>query len=190
MPVPPPNAEMLARMPMAREEYEKLRPRSRLTLVKQKLINMIARNMLHPGLRIWLYRQMGINIGQHCVVEMFSYMDDQFPELIFFDDYSGPSRYVVIVCHDDVNARTDPDSITHHGYVAPVRMESYTALGAGSIVLPGVTIHKGAAVGAGAVVTRDIPPYTLAVGVPAKVIKYLKTDQSEANESSSREIKP
>jgi acetyltransferase-like isoleucine patch superfamily enzyme len=190
MPVPPPDAEMLARMPMPREEYERLRPRSRFTLVKQKLINIIARNVIHPGLRIWLYRQMGINIGKHCVVEMFSYMDDQFPELIFFDDYSGPSRYVVILCHDDVNARADPDSTTHHGYVAPVRMESFTGLGAGSIVLPGVTIHKGGAVGAGAVVTKDVPPYALVVGVPAKVLKYLKPDQSEPTEINKTESQP
>ena len=44
--------------------------------------------------------------------------------------------------------------------------------GTGVIVLDGVTIHKGAVVGAGAVVTKDIPEYAIAVGIPAKVIKY------------------
>ena len=58
MPVPPPDEEMLAKMPLARDEYERLRPRGRLTLVKQKVFNMIARITLHRGLRIWLYRQM------------------------------------------------------------------------------------------------------------------------------------
>ncbi len=43
-------------------------------------------------------------------------------------------------------------------------------LGANVVVLPGVTIGNGAVVGAGAVVTKDIPSYSLAVGVPAKVI--------------------
>lgn len=177
MPVPPPDKEMLARMPMPRDEYEKLRPRSRLTLLKQKLLNMIARNMLHPGLRLWLYRQMGINIGKNCVIELFSYMDDQFPELIFIEDFSGPSRYVKIICHDDATARTDPSNPSRHGFVAPVRMARYSALGAGSMVLPGVTIHEGAVVGAGAVVTKDIPPYSVAVGVPAKVIKTLPHEE-------------
>lgn len=178
MPVPPPDAEMLARMPMDRDEYERLRPRGRWTLLKQKLLNMTARNMLHPGLRVWMYRQMGINIGQDCTVEMFSYMDDQFPELIFFDDHSGPSRYVKIICHDDVAARADSGNVTRHGFVAPVRMESYSGVGAGTILLPGVTIHEGAMVGAGAVVTKDVPANTLAVGVPAKVVKGLGTDSS------------
>jgi len=173
MPVPPPDPQMLARMPMPRDEYERLRPRSRLTLFTQKLLNLIAHNMIHPGVRLWLYRRMGVNIGRDCVVEMYCNLDDQFPELIFFDDHSGPSRYVTIVCHDDVAARTEHGSITRHGYVAPVRMKSYSAVGVGSILLPGVTLHEGAMVGAGAVVTKDIPPYSLAVGVPAKVIRDL-----------------
>jgi acetyltransferase-like isoleucine patch superfamily enzyme len=44
-------------------------------------------------------------------------------------------------------------------------------IGRKAIVLPGVQIGKGAVIGAGAVVTRDVPPYSVAVGVPAKVIK-------------------
>ena len=58
---------MLARMPMSRDEYERLRPRGRYTLLVQKVLNMLARITLHRGLRIWLYRQMGVNIGKDCV---------------------------------------------------------------------------------------------------------------------------
>ncbi|NVO27993.1 acyltransferase [Donghicola sp. C2-DW-16] len=43
-------------------------------------------------------------------------------------------------------------------------------LGARAMVMPGVTIGDGAIIGAGSVVTRDIPPMTIAAGVPAKVI--------------------
>jgi acetyltransferase-like isoleucine patch superfamily enzyme len=182
MPVPPPDEEMLARMPIPRDEYERLRPRSRFMLFKQKVLNMVARNMLHRGLRIWLYRQMGINIKKNCFVELFSYFDDQFPELIFFDDFSGPSRYVIIVCHDDVASKADVDNLSSgHGFVAPVRLESHTGVGVGSILLPGVTVHKGAMVAAGAVVNKDVPPYTLVGGVPAKIIKDLH--EKKANKS-------
>ncbi len=45
-------------------------------------------------------------------------------------------------------------------------------IGANVTVLDGVTIADGAVIGAGAVVTQDIPPYAIAVGVPAKVVKY------------------
>lgn len=45
-------------------------------------------------------------------------------------------------------------------------------IGANVTVLDGVTIADGAVIGAGALVTKDIPPYAIAVGVPAKVVKY------------------
>jgi maltose O-acetyltransferase len=56
---------------------------------------------------------------------------------------------------------------------APVILEANVWLGGRVIVLPGVTIGAGSAVGAGSVVTHDIPPRSLAVGVPARVIKDL-----------------
>lgn len=45
-------------------------------------------------------------------------------------------------------------------------------IGHGAVVMPGVTVGNGAVIGSGAIVTKDIPPYGVAVGVPAKVIKF------------------
>ena len=47
-----------------------------------------------------------------------------------------------------------------------------TWIGHGAIIQPGVSIGDGAIVGSGAIVTKDVPPYAIVVGVPAKVIKY------------------
>ena len=44
-------------------------------------------------------------------------------------------------------------------------------------ILPGVTVGKYAIVGAGAIVTKDVPDYSVAVGVPAKVVKTLDKDK-------------
>lgn len=57
---------------------------------------------------------------------------------------------------------------------APITIEDGCWLGGGVIVCPGVTIGERSVVGAGAVVTRDIPPYSLAVGSPARVIRSLR----------------
>ena len=46
-----------------------------------------------------------------------------------------------------------------------------TWIGHGAVIMPGVTVGNGAIIGSNAVVTRDVPPYAIAVGVPAKVIK-------------------
>ena len=53
-------------------------------------------------------------------------------------------------------------------------------LGHGVIVLPGVAIGTGAAVGAGAVVTKDLPPFAVAVGNPARVIRFRFPDEIRA----------
>lgn len=54
----------------------------------------------------------------------------------------------------------------------PIHIGNDVFIGANVTVLNGVTISDGAVVGAGAVVTKDIPPYAVAVGVPAQIIKY------------------
>ncbi|MGP8321299.1 MAG: acyltransferase [Methanosarcinaceae archaeon] len=55
-----------------------------------------------------------------------------------------------------------------------VNIEDDVWIGANAIILPGVTIGRGSVIGAGAVITRDIPPYSVAAGVPAKVIRNRK----------------
>lgn len=55
--------------------------------------------------------------------------------------------------------------------LAPVIVEDDADLGVGAIVLPGVTVGRGAQVGAGAVVTRDVPPYSVVAGNPARVLR-------------------
>ena len=57
--------------------------------------------------------------------------------------------------------------------VKPVLIKEGAWIGAGVSVLPGVTVGKYAVVGANSVVTKDIPDYAVAVGIPAKVVKYL-----------------
>lgn len=54
----------------------------------------------------------------------------------------------------------------------PVVIEDDVWVGANAVILPGVTLHRGAIVGANAVVTKDVPAYAIVGGVPAKLIKY------------------
>ncbi|MCA1021069.1 acyltransferase [Halobacillus litoralis] len=55
----------------------------------------------------------------------------------------------------------------------PVKVEDNVWIGARVIILPGVTIGKGSIIGAGAVVTKNVPDYSIAAGNPAKVVKNL-----------------
>ena len=68
-------------------------------------------------------------------------------------------------------------------WLRPIRVEEDAWLGAGVIVLPGVTIGRGAVVGAGAVVTRDVAPYTVVAGVPARLIRTLSAPPGACDEA-------
>ena len=67
----------------------------------------------------------------------------------------------------------DPDRRLEEPASQPISIEDNVWLGARVIVMPGVTIGRDAVVGAGSVVTRDVPPRAFAAGVPASVIRML-----------------
>jgi UDP-2-acetamido-3-amino-2,3-dideoxy-glucuronate N-acetyltransferase len=52
--------------------------------------------------------------------------------------------------------------------VVPTRVRRGASIGSGAVILAGVTVGEGAMIGAGAVVTKDVPPHTVAKGVPAR----------------------
>ena len=62
-------------------------------------------------------------------------------------------------------------------YFEPVVIEDHTLVCSGAVIIPGVRIGHHSMIGGGAVVVRDIPPYSLAVGCPARVIRRLADDE-------------
>lgn len=56
--------------------------------------------------------------------------------------------------------------------IRPVRVRAWADIGTNAVLLPGVTVGKGAIVGAGAVVTADVPPFGIVAGVPARFLRW------------------
>ena len=79
--------------------------------------------------------------------------------------------YVIII--DNNFHRLEPERRKEMPESAPVLIEDNVWLGARVIILPGVTIGTGSVIGAGSVVTHNIPPRSLAVGLPARIIREL-----------------
>lgn len=87
------------------------------------------------------------------------------------DVMMGP--YVVIIGDNHEFSHTDvPMRLQGAIEYEPVRIEDDVWIGARAIILPGLTIGTGSIVGAGAVVTKNVPPYAVCAGNPARVIKY------------------
>ena len=63
--------------------------------------------------------------------------------------------------------------------IRPTVIEDEAHIGANSVVLAGVTVGKRCQIGAGSVVTKDIPPYSVAVGNPARVIKQFNPETQQ-----------
>lgn len=81
----------------------------------------------------------------------------------------GPGVKIITSAHSE-EGRDKP--ILHSKIMfAPVIIHDDVDIGVGSIILPGVTIGRGAQIGAGAVVTADVEAYSIAVGVPARTLR-------------------
>ncbi len=81
----------------------------------------------------------------------------------------GPGVKIITSAHEE--AGRDVPILHAPIRFAPVVIEDDADLGVGSVILPGVTVGRGAQVGAGAVVTRDVPAYAVVAGNPARVLR-------------------
>jgi galactoside O-acetyltransferase len=85
---------------------------------------------------------------------------------------------VLIAAHAVITTRGHPEAPPRFNRVvdAPVTIEDDVWIGAGAVVLPGVTVGRGSIVAAGAVVTADVPPLTVVAGVPARTLRTIEED--------------
>jgi acetyltransferase-like isoleucine patch superfamily enzyme len=146
---------------ITRAEYEANRPKHQLAFIR-KILSTLAGFAMPNSLRIVLYRAMGIKIGQHVFIGRQCIIEDNFPELITIEDGAQISSGTIIFVHDSSKPEV---------FIGPVVIKKYAYLGAGSIILAGVTIGEKAIVGAGAVVTKDVEPSSVVVGVPSFPLK-------------------
>jgi len=116
-----------------------------------------------------------IRIGRNCTVNYYAILYGQGGLRIGNDVRIAPQVMIMPTNHifEDPDVPIRKQGIKGKG----IQIEDDVWLGVGAIVLDGVTIGKGSVIGAGAVVTKDIPPYSVAVGVPAKVVKKRGVDK-------------
>jgi acetyltransferase-like isoleucine patch superfamily enzyme len=140
--------------------------------------------MHHTMLHVFNFRnlsQAGITIGKNCFIGEFNVVRGQGGVRIGDGVYTGPMVQIVAVNHvyKDPTRPIREQGITAQGIV----IEDDVWIGAGATIVDGVTIGQGSIIGAGSVVNKDIPPYSIAVGTPAKPIR----DRRQLNNNHHQE---
>jgi UDP-2-acetamido-3-amino-2,3-dideoxy-glucuronate N-acetyltransferase len=139
------------------------------------------------GTRIWAFTHVmggavigdNCNIGNHCFVETGVVVGDNVTikncnmlwEGVRLEDgvFVGPN----VLFTNDLRPRSPrlpqaQERYEDKRWLLPTLVKRGASLGAGAVILPGLTIGEFAMVGAGAVVTRDVPPYAIVLGNPAR----------------------
>lgn len=124
-------------------------------------------------LTTFLHRLRGVKIGSGSKISRSVQIDDAYPELVEIGKSVWITAGVIILCHqrDLTYYKKNKPVMGCPLKTARVIIKDGAHIGIGAIIMPGATIGEGSVIGAGSVVTKDIPAYSLAVGVPAKVIK-------------------
>lgn len=134
----------------------------------------------HRGENVWIAAPFFVDYGEniHLGNNVEINMNCVFLDCntITIGDFSGigPGVHIYTVSHPtDPAERLSENSTFWNSRTAPVSIGKNVWIGGGCIILPGVSIGDGSTIGAGSVVTRDIPPRCVAAGNPCRVIKSL-----------------
>ena len=119
------------------------------------------RSAIHMGTHY--FQPSGIEIGSDTIIGFSSFLDGR--ESLIIGNHVDIASEVMIY-----NSEHDIHSPDFKAVNSPVEIGDYVFIGPRVIILPGVKVGRGAIIAAGAVVTKDVPEYSIVGGVPAKVI--------------------
>lgn len=164
-------------------------PRIEDPMVVDYLLNTFVSKIPFPHLRMELYRRAGMTIGEETNIMMHAFVLEARGITIGPNCIIGPFTTLDgrggLTIGRNVNIAGEVltigghhlvDSPTAQGLVGKVVIEDNAWVAMRATILPGVTVHEGAYVAAAALVNRDVEPYTLVGGVPAKKIRDRSRD--------------
>lgn len=139
----------------------------RFAVLKLWLIK-VQSTRIKDGVTIWFPE--GVSIGRHVSINEFVFLDGFGG--IEIGDWCRIAHHVSILSEDHGIDDVDQPIYLQKKLIAPVVLDEDVWVGCGARILKGVHIGKGAVIGANAVVTKDVPPFAVVAGVPARIIRY------------------
>lgn len=114
----------------------------------------------------------GVKIGKNCKIEPFTFI----PEGVIIEDEVFIGPHVTFTNDKYPRATTESGELknSEDWKLQTTIVKRRASIGAGAVILPGVTIGENALVGAGSIVTKDVPPNKIVVGNPAKIVGDVK----------------
>lgn len=142
-----------------------------------------------PWMSAWLHKKRGVRIRNYKTVYIAPnvLIDTSFPEHVDIGDHVYLTRGAKIIAHTAYTPMTQ-EIVGGEYTVGGVVIEDGAYVGVNAVVLPSVRIGRCAIIGAGAVVTKDVPDYAIAVGVPARVVGDVR--DIAANRKGAGDVSP
>ena len=171
-----PHSQLVMRLMFDYEALGAQEIERQAAVLPRKILRWLGAHHPDNRTRKIFFQMTGVHIGEGTNIT---------PGLVVNDGYSGLCRIgarvsiatnVTLVVDSNPNNSllgAEPHVAAHLVKTAPVVIEDDVWLGTNAVVLPGVRVGRGAIVGAGAVVTRDVPPFTVVAGAPARPIRTL-----------------
>lgn len=124
--------------------------------------------------------QRGVRVGARCKVQSHTFICTG----VVIEDEVFVGHGVVFV-NDAMPRATRPDGVPQAAEdwtLEPTRVRRRASIGSNATILGGITIGEGALVGAGSVVTHDVPPHTIVAGNPARVLRNVSDSIEDAHD--------
>ncbi len=145
--------------------------------VAGRLLHAAARYLpMHPKWRVSIHRWRGVRIGKGVFIGSEVFIDNSYPDSIVIEDYVAVASGAFIVGHFIVPLHLRKVLGDDRPIKKGVVLGRGCYIGPKVIITDGITVGECSVVAAGSVVTGDIPPFSIAMGCPAKVVRSFNPD--------------